>query len=142
MKGLTAKQQAFCEHYVSNGFNASKASISAGYSEQTAKQMGTENLSKPVIAEYIARFKAEATKEAIVTVEDIVRGLMIEAKGQGEDTSTSARVAAWKALSNYTGGFDNNKNQNMNVEQTHEQWLDSLVHTVERVIVPAPSSNG
>jgi len=132
---LTAKQQSFCEHYVANGFNATQAAISAGYSEDSAKEIGCENLTKPNIAEYIATFKAEAKSNAMVTVEDIVRGLMMEARGQGADTSTSARVAAWKALTNYTGGFDNNKNHNMNVEQTHEQWLDSLVHTVKRVIV-------
>jgi len=138
---LTAKQQAFCEHYVSNGFNATQAAISAGYKKDNAQQMGTENLAKPVISEYIATFKADATSKAIVTVEDIVRGLMTEARGQGENTSPSARVAAWKALSDHTGGFDNNKNHNMNVEQTHEQWLNSLVHTVERVIIPAPGFN-
>ena len=36
---LTAKQQAFCESYVANGFNGLQAAISAGYSESSAKEM-------------------------------------------------------------------------------------------------------
>ena len=109
---LTAKQQAFCEQYVANGFNATQAALSAGYSTKTAKQMGTENLAKPIIAEYIAKFKQKASNRVLITVEDVVAGLMHEAKGLGEDTSTSARVAAYKALSDYTGGFDSNKIKN------------------------------
>jgi len=112
MAKMTAKQQAFCEHYVSNGFNALQAAISAGYSEKAAKEIGYENLTKPHIAEYVAKFKGEATERALVTVEDVVAGLLHEAKGLGEDTSTSARVAAYKALSDYTGGFDSNKIKN------------------------------
>ncbi|MBV1928622.1 MAG: terminase small subunit [Gammaproteobacteria bacterium] len=126
MAKLTAKQQAFCETYVSNGFNATQAALSAGYSKKTAKDIACENLAKPNIAEYIASFKDEASERALVTVEDVVKGLMKEAQGIGEDTSTSARVNAWKALSDYTGGFDSNKQQNINVDMTHEQWLESL----------------
>ena len=126
MAKMTAKQQAFCEAYVANGFNALQAAVSAGYSEKTARAIGCENLTKPDIAEYIAKFKEESTERALVTVEDVVNGLLHEAKGLGEDTSTSARVAAYKALSDYTGGFDSNKNHNVNIETTHEEWLDSL----------------
>lgn len=126
MAKLTAKQQAFCEHYVANGFNATKAAISAGYSEKAAKEIGCRELTKANVAQYIYSFKAKATERAIVTVEDVVKGLMNEAMGKGDDTSTSARVAAWKALSDYTGGFDSNKIHNVNIETTHEEWLDSL----------------
>ena len=123
---LTAKQQAFCENYVANGFNATQAAISAGYSEKTANVMGAENLSKPYIAEYITSFKEKASERAIVTVSDVVGWLSKEAKGEGEDTSSSARVSACKTLTDYTGGFDNNKVTSVNVEMSHEEWLDSI----------------
>lgn len=109
MAKMTAKQQAFCEAYITNGFNALQAAISAGYSERTAKEMGYENLTKPHIAAYIAEFKEEATERALVTVEDVVRGLLKEADSVDEDSSPTARISAWKALSDYTGGFDSNK---------------------------------
>ena len=109
MAKMTAKQQAFCEAYITNGGNATQAAISAGYKENAAQQIGSENLLKPVITEYIAKFKEEATERALVTVEDVVRGLLKEADSVEEDSSPTARISAWKALSDYTGGFDSNK---------------------------------
>ena len=123
---LTAKQQAFCESYVANGFNGLQAAISAGYSESSAKEIASENLTKPNIAEYIFKFKAKASEKALVTTEDVVKGLMKEAGSIEEDSSPTARISAWKALSDYTGGFDSNKVHNVNVELSHEEWLDSL----------------
>ena len=52
-KKLTKKQDFFCRNYVSNGHNGTKAAIDAGYSTNTAKQIATENLSKPYINERI-----------------------------------------------------------------------------------------
>ena len=52
-KELTTKQLLFCNEYLSNGFNATQAGIKAGYSEDTAMQMGYENLKKPYIRQYL-----------------------------------------------------------------------------------------
>lgn len=109
MAKLTAKQQRFIEEYCSNGFNATRAAIAAGYSEKTASETGSENLGKPQIQEAVQGFMGKATKKALCTIEDVVNGLLTEAQYNGEGSSQSARVAAWKALSDYTGGFDVNK---------------------------------
>ena len=61
------------------------------------------------IAMAIDSAKKEAADRAILTTEDVVRGLMVEAQCNGEGSSQSARVAAWRALSDFTGGFDANK---------------------------------
>ena len=50
---LSLKQDAFVKAYLLNGGNATKAAISAGYSEKTAKVIGSENLIKPNIAKAI-----------------------------------------------------------------------------------------
>jgi len=123
---LTAKQQAFCESYVANGFNATQAALTAGYKKTNATQQGCENLGKPYIQEFIQNFMAKASEKALITTEDVVKGLMKEAEGVSEDTSSNARISAYKALSDYTGGFDSNKVHNVNVEMSHEEWLDSL----------------
>ena len=63
-KNLTPKQQRFVEEYLID-LNATQAAIRAGYSPRTARQIGQENLSKPVIAAAISaakRERAEATK--------------------------------------------------------------------------------
>ncbi len=109
MGKLTDKQRSFIEHYCSNGFNATQAAISAGYKESNAKQQGCENLAKPDVQDAIQEFMSKATKKALLTTEDVVKGLMKEAEYDGEGASPSARVSAWKALTDYTGGFDNNK---------------------------------
>ena len=45
---LTDKQRIFCHEYLI-GMNATQAAIKAGYSVDTAKQIGCENLSKPYL---------------------------------------------------------------------------------------------
>ncbi len=61
---LTPKQHRFVEEYLID-LNLTKAAVRAGYSEKTARQIGSENLSKPAIQEAIAeakRERSEATK--------------------------------------------------------------------------------
>lgn len=58
-EGLTDKQHRFCEEYLANGYNATQAAISAGYSEDTARSIGAENLTKPDIKDYIETRKKE-----------------------------------------------------------------------------------
>jgi len=106
---LTNKQRRFVHEYCTNGFNATQAAITAGYSEHTARKIASENLSKPDIQNEIQIFMEEIKSKALVTVEDVVNGLLTEAQCNGEGSSQSARVSAWKALTDYTGGFDANK---------------------------------
>lgn len=77
--GFTDKQRAFIDEYFKNGFNATRAAIAAGYSEKTARQMGAENLSKPVIREAIDARLAEETinaNEALQRLSDHATGSM------------------------------------------------------------------
>lgn len=60
---LTDKQRRFCEEYVID-WNATRAAIAAGYSANTARQVGSENLSKPDIAEYIDKIKNQLEEQA------------------------------------------------------------------------------
>ncbi len=120
MAKLTGKQRSFIEHYCSNGFNATQAAISAGYSKNTASQTGSENLGKPEIQLAVLEFMSKATKKALITTEDIVKRLIDEAEYVGEGASHSARIAALKTLTDFTGGFDNNK-----------QKVESKVQTVD-----------
>jgi phage terminase small subunit len=59
---LTAKQEMFVAEYLVD-LNATQAAIRAGYQEKTARQIGSENLSKPDIAEAIeSAFKARSKR--------------------------------------------------------------------------------
>lgn len=64
MDKLTTKQRAFVEAYLT-GQNATEAAIAAGYSEKTARSVGSENLTKPDIASEIASRTQKAVERVI-----------------------------------------------------------------------------
>jgi phage terminase small subunit len=74
IEGLNDKQVRFCQEYLID-LNATQAAKRSGYSQNTARQMGTENLSKPVIAEYIATLKAERLKEVTLSQQEVLEEL-------------------------------------------------------------------
>jgi len=107
---LSAKEKTFVESYCGVAkFNGSEAARIAGYAPQSANVTASKLLTKPSIQEAISNFMTKATEKALCTTEDVVRGLLLEAKLNEEGASHSARVSAWRALSDYTGGFDVNK---------------------------------
>ena len=110
---LSPKQKRFCEEYCANGFNATKAAISAGYSEKSVATNTTKLLNNTKVKEYVEEYKQSLTVSASITVEGILERLAIESGYAGEhripdDSTQSARMSALKMLSEYTGGFDNN----------------------------------
>ena len=74
MPKLTAKQERFVAEYLVD-LNATQAAIRAGYSPRTAKQMGTENLAKPVLAAAIQKAMAERGKRTEIEADAVIREL-------------------------------------------------------------------
>lgn len=73
---LTTKQRRFIEEYCVD-FNATRAAIRAGYSENTAQEIGSENLSKPMIAGLLLERLDELSmkaEEGIKRLTDMGRG--------------------------------------------------------------------
>ena len=104
---LNDREKAFVEAYCGVAkFNGAEAARLAGYAEKSARIKASKLLTKDNIQEYIQRFMNEAKEKALCTTEDVVNGLLTEAQCNGEGSSQSARVSAWKALGDYTGGFD------------------------------------
>lgn len=60
---LTEKQKIFCREFIYD-WNATRAAKAAGYSESTARQIGSENLSKPAIKAYITEIQKDLEKIA------------------------------------------------------------------------------
>lgn len=81
MAKLTAKQQRFCNEYLID-LNATQAAIRAGYSKKTANRIGTENLSKPVIRQYIDKRMAEKEAELIADQDEVLRYLTSVMRGE------------------------------------------------------------
>jgi len=74
MADLTAKQEAFCNEYMVD-LNATQAAIRAEYSEDTARQIGSENLSKPVITDRIAELQEERATRTEITADYVISNL-------------------------------------------------------------------
>lgn len=62
-KELTTKEKMFVHYWLNNHFNATKAAIDAKYSKKTAGVIGSENLKKPYIKEYIDSVIGEVIKD-------------------------------------------------------------------------------
>lgn len=74
MAGLTDKQACFVQEYLID-LNATQAAIRAGYSQGTARCIGSENLGKPEIAQAIAVAQEERARRTHVTQDMIIREL-------------------------------------------------------------------
>ncbi len=70
-KKLTKKQQLFVDEYLID-LNATQAAIRAGYSVDTAKEIGCENLTKPNIQQAIAEHMAERSKRTGINQDRVV----------------------------------------------------------------------
>lgn len=71
---LTDKQRLFCEEYLID-LNATQAAIRAGYSEKTARKIGSENLTKPDIRAYIENRLAEKEDALIAKQDEVMKYL-------------------------------------------------------------------
>lgn len=108
---LRGKQIRFVLEYIANEGNATKAAIAAGYSHGCARQIASENLSKPHVKKAIEKHEKAIAIAAGITPEIIAEMIMNEATGLNEDSNQSGRISALKLLSDYVGGFDKNKNK-------------------------------
>lgn len=102
---LTIKQELFVAAYCTNGYNGTRAAITAGYSENSACAIASENLSKPEIAEAIDAHKLMVSKRCGITLQSLIDELE-EARVAAltaETVQSSAAVAATQAKAKLTG---------------------------------------
>ena len=71
---MTEKQKRFCDEYLID-LNATQAAIRAGYSPDSAGDIGSENLKKPDIRARIDKAIAEQSKRTGVNADRVVREL-------------------------------------------------------------------
>lgn len=73
-RGLTAKQIAFCEHYIQTT-NASESARLAGYAKKSSGAIGHENLKKPEISAYIEKRLAEIEEGLMMQSNEVLQRL-------------------------------------------------------------------
>lgn len=72
---LTDKQEMFCKEYLID-LNATQAAIRAGYSENSANEIGSENLSKPSIRERIHSLMQKRYDKIDLTAEYVLGNII------------------------------------------------------------------
>ncbi len=115
MAELKGKQKKFADEYLLS-WNAADAARKAGYSEDSAASIGSENLRKPHIAAYI-RARAQARDAVTVAAEEelmaflssVVRGNVMDQFGL-EPTLADRLRAAENLMKRYSVGDDKEAN--------------------------------
>ena len=111
---MTSKQSAFVQEYMKDR-NAKAAALRAGYAETTAHSKASLWVGKSRSDgprgygggwDAVRAAESAAAEEAGVEVQDVIEGFLREARGQGPDTSSAARTAAWDKLAKHLGFYE------------------------------------
>lgn len=95
---LNARQEAFVREYLLDG-NGTQAALRAGYSPRAAKEIATENLTKPAIAEAVAAGRAKlkiASQFSVEATHDEIRALAhSDPRSVFNDDGTIKKPSEW-----------------------------------------------
>lgn len=106
-KKLTKKQQMFVNEYLID-LNATQAAIRAGYSVDSAKEIGCENLTKPNIQQAIGEAMAERSKRTGINQDRVVLELakiafvkmtdIVDSQGRIKESATEDDLACIESM--------------------------------------------
>lgn len=131
MDKMTEKQKAFCDYYIETG-NATEAAIKAGYSKKTAKVIGSENLTKPYLKQYIDERLTKIEDERIAKGEEVLQYLTRVMRGEekdqfGLDSSLQDRTKAAELLGKRYRLFVDKVESDVNATVNSTAKLDSIL---------------
>jgi len=120
---LTAKQQAFVDAYEGN---ATEAAMKAGYSKNTARFIGAENLTKPNIIAALHARQDKPRAQVIATREErqafwtrVLLGTELEA---GEPPTMANRLKASELLGRSEADFTEKIEADMNLNVIRKEY--------------------
>jgi len=110
---MTEKQKRFADHYIEIG-DAKEAAIKAGYSEDSAKQIGYENFTKPYLRLYIDKIIAKKDNTRIASQDEVLEYLTSVMRGEIEEEqivveSKGDYITEARAIMKQVGAKDRNK---------------------------------
>ena len=126
---MTPKQQAFVSEYLID-LNATQAAIRAGYSESTARAIGSENLSKPDIADAVAKASEQRAEKCDIDALWVLREAKSTYEAARVDDNHSAAVSALKLVGSHV-------DVNAFEERISTKVSGSLTTVIERRVVKA-----
>ncbi len=72
---MNDRQKQFCKEYIID-LNSSAAAVRAGYSEKTARQMGSKLLTKANIQEYMQKLMDRRAKKVQISAENVLEDIL------------------------------------------------------------------
>ena len=108
MSKLTKKQEMFCREYVVD-LNGTQAAIRAGYSEKTANRIATENLSKPVIRDFIDELQSTREERLEISADELTQ--FFRMMKDDENQKGSDRIKAAENLAKRFGYYEEHNKQ-------------------------------
>ena len=140
---MTEKQSRFVEHYLQTA-NASEAARQAGYSEKTARFIGSENLTKPNIATAIDERLKQMASERIADTEEVLSHLTSVLRGEVTETvvtqsgksfvvpvSERDKLKSAEMLLKVAGAFNDKLNVKVDSGQLFIQTLEKISAELE-----------
>lgn len=103
-KGLNPKQTRFVAEYLID-LNATQAAIRAGYSKHTAQEIGSENLSKPMIAAAVAEGIAKRASKLGITAEKVLQDIEDTRKAAAKELQYATSLRASELQGKHIGMF-------------------------------------
>ena len=97
---LTPKQALFCKEYLVD-LNGTQAAIRAGYSKNTAQQIASENLLKPLIQENLSKLVKTRMDKVDLTVDGVLQDILDTRDVAKTTESLSERLKANEMLGKY-----------------------------------------
>lgn len=117
-KSLSIKQKKFTKALAIHG-NGARAAREAGYSENSAKQIAAENLTKPYLNHEVARIQDQLASEVGINARET---LLFWKQCMGDKTQLAGALKASEFIAKYLRMFDDDKLG----MTSHEQVLKEL----------------
>lgn len=106
---LSPKQEAFVTNYVTNGFNATKAAIKAGYSPNNATPQAARLLTKANVKEAVERKQNLLQVQVEYSHADWLRDVQVTVAEAREAKSYSAALKGYELLGRHIGALTSDR---------------------------------
>lgn len=126
---MTDKQKMFVKEYMKD-LNATQAAIRAGYSEDTAKQIGYENLTKPYIQEAIEKEMEERTKKVEISAEYVLSNLKKVAENSMDRNDSAGANKSLELLGKYLKLFTDKTETSVTLDKSP---IDELIDSIDKI---------
>lgn len=130
---LTAKQKKFALEFLISG-NITDAAKKAGYSERSARQIGSLNLTKPNVVEYMNEVLNKAKSEEVATTEEVLEFLTSVMRGNvAEQFGLNPAIAdRTKAAQLLMKRFNDDQRMNLELTKLEIRFKESMPEVHER----------